>query len=155
MNIQTERCQIRPFAAGDLDEFIDYRNNLDWMRYQGFKGLSRAEYETHLLGDSSLAKGMQLAIAHGATGQLLGDVYLRQQGAVYWLGYTIHPRHARKGYAAEAAAALILWAKQQGGAQVKAGVMPQNKASIQLLETLGFAHAGQEDDELVYTIDLK
>ncbi len=33
---------------------------------------------------------------------------------------------------------------------VKAGVLPENTASIKLLEKLRFAYLGKEDDELVY-----
>ena len=37
MEIQTKRLSIRKFVSGDIDSFMDYRNNVDWMRYQGFK----------------------------------------------------------------------------------------------------------------------
>jgi len=35
---ETRRCHIRPFEEGDIEAFMSYRNNLDWMRLQGFKG---------------------------------------------------------------------------------------------------------------------
>lgn len=38
MEIQTKRCIIRPFNESDINRFMDYRNDMDWMQYQGFKG---------------------------------------------------------------------------------------------------------------------
>ncbi|MFS0986009.1 GNAT family N-acetyltransferase [Enterococcus durans] len=83
MEIQTKRLNIRKFVSGDIDSFMDYRNNIDWMRYQGFKGKSKAFYETELLHDVSLEKGMQLAIIHTDTKQLVGDIYLRKENDTY------------------------------------------------------------------------
>lgn len=40
-NIHTARCTVRQFAEHDIDDFMVYRNDMDWMRYQGFKGLTR------------------------------------------------------------------------------------------------------------------
>ena len=45
MEIYTERCLIRRFEAPDIDDFMVYRNDMDWMKYQGFKGLTKQEYE--------------------------------------------------------------------------------------------------------------
>lgn len=101
MNLVTERCTIREFTINEIDSFMEYRNNIDWMHYQGFKGLTKSVYEKELLESHSLIEGMQFAILNTSTKKLLGDIYLRQENNVYWLGYTIHPLYARQGYAAE------------------------------------------------------
>lgn len=151
MNIQTERCVIRAFRPEDIDSFMAYRNDDQWMLYQGYKGKDRQTYERDLLEpEVFLSEGRQLAIAKLGTGQLIGDVYLKQAGDVYWIGYTIHPSYARQGYASEAVAALIKWVSQRGGAAIKAGVLPGNAASIALLEKLHFTYEGQSADELIY-----
>lgn len=154
MLIQTQRCCIRAFCAEDIEPFMTYRNDMDWMRYQAFKGLTRDVYERELLGTFSLAEGVQLAVVDAATGQLVGDVFLQQEGDAFWLGYTIRPACARQGYAFEAATAVIGWCKTQGGRVMKAGILPQNKASAGLLEKLGFQHAGERDGEQIYTLPL-
>lgn len=41
---ESERCYTRRFTESDLDAFIAYRNDADWMKYQSFKGLTREEY---------------------------------------------------------------------------------------------------------------
>lgn len=152
MLVVTERCIIRKFEDKDIDHFMDYRNDCNWMKYQSFKGLTREEYKTALLETSSIEDGMQLAITDKNTGYLLGDLYLKQENSAFWLGYTINPRYARQGYAAEAVSGIILWSKQQGAELIKAGVLPENTASINLLKRLGFTYSGKVDDELIYVL---
>lgn len=56
---------------------------------------------------------------------MIGDIYLRQEGITYWLGYTINPLYARQGYAREAAGGIIKWIGMEGGSCIKAGVLPK------------------------------
>ncbi len=49
MDLDTVRCNIRPFLVEDIDAFMAYRNDMDWMKYQGFKGLTKQEYTKALL----------------------------------------------------------------------------------------------------------
>ena len=91
MLIVTEWCVIREFENKDIDSFMEYRNDCDWMQYQGFKGLSKEEYEKALLETSSINDGMQFAITDKNIGCLLGDIYLRQNNSTFELGYTINP----------------------------------------------------------------
>lgn len=155
MKLQTARTVIREFSSNDIEAFMEYRNDLEWMRYQGFKGLSKEIYEKALLSDPSLDDGKQYAIIDAATSQLLGDVYLRREQRIYWIGYTIHPRFKQQGYAKEAVTALITWLSEQECNCIKAGVLPENIASIRLLETLGFVYLTQAHDELVYVYDME
>ena len=39
--IETNRCLLRCFKEKYLDSFMIYRNNEEWMKYQGFKNLSK------------------------------------------------------------------------------------------------------------------
>lgn len=146
----TPRCCIRQFCEKDLPFFIQYRNNADWIKYQGFCGLSLEEYRRELLQQHPLCEGIQLAVADRQTDILLGDLYLRQEGTVCWIGYTIDPAHARQGYTFEAVGALIRFLFEHGIHTIKAGALPQNTASISLLTKLGFAFWGSEEDEVVY-----
>ncbi len=76
---QTERCEIRPFHERDLEPFMAYRNDLDWMRYQGFKGRTREEYACVLLSPSEVEKGAQFALTDRED-RLMGDLYVREEG---------------------------------------------------------------------------
>lgn len=154
MQIQTDCLTIRPFTSEDIDSFMEYRNNEEWMRYQGFKGLDKKTYEERLLQPPEAESGMQLAIADTDTGGLIGDIYLKKFGTIYWLGYTIHPKHARRGYASEAARGIIEWARRGGAEKILAGVLPGNTASVRLLEKLDFRYMGEEEGEYIYFLDL-
>ncbi len=152
--ITTTRCLIRPFERQDIESFMIYRNDLDWMKDQSFKGLSFEEYENALIGAQSLQHGMQLAIIDQATDELIGDVYIQQEGMTHWIGYTISPTRARQGYAFEVMSELIRHLTYQGAKEFKAGVLGTNAASIALLKKLNFTFFETELDEQIYRLDV-
>ncbi|WP_270597217.1 GNAT family N-acetyltransferase [Enterococcus asini] len=154
MEFQTQRCLVRAFEEKDLERFMTYRNNLEWMQYQGFKGLSKEEYAESLLGAANLESGQQFAIVDKASDLLIGDVYLQKAGSEYWLGYTIHPDFARQGLAKEVTLGVLAWLKSHGATKVKAGVLPENQASIGLLKTLGFTYFAEEAGEWLFVYKL-
>lgn len=151
---ETERCRVRPFEENDIEAFLSYRNNLDWMQYQGFKGKKYLEYKAALLQKPKFKEGVQLAVVDKQTGELIGDLYLKLERNTGWIGYTIAPQFARQGFAFEVVTQLLLELRQAGLTQVKAGVEEQNIASIQLLKKLGFEQIGVDDSELVFQREL-
>ena len=139
---ETARLTVRPFAAADIDAFAAYRNDAQWMRYQGFKGLTHQQYRAALLGPQALANGLQLALVQTGTGALVGDLYVKADAQAAWVGYTVAPAHARQGFAGEAVRGLLAWLARQGFHTAHADVAPQNAASIALLRKLGFTQTG-------------
>ena len=155
MTFQTERCLIRPFTLADIDAFMAYRNDPQWMRFQGFKGLTREAYVQALLAPIDQTAGFQLAIIHLADHMLIGDLYLKQEGDACLIGYTVSPAYARQHYAAEAVQGALHWASGQGFRQMVAWVEPENVASIGLLQRLGFSPIeANEDGELGFVYPL-
>ncbi|HBX4612659.1 TPA: hypothetical protein MH263_06305 [Klebsiella pneumoniae] len=67
MQIISSRCIIRTFHSHEIDSFMVYRNDAEWMKYQGFKGLTKEDYEAELLGVLTLVRGIQLAIVNKLT----------------------------------------------------------------------------------------
>lgn len=153
--VYTERCIIRRFEEPDIDEFMTYRNDMDWMQHQGFKGLEKQEYKNALLENFSLQNGAQLAIICNKTNTLIGDIYIKEEDSVYWLGYTITPAKARQGYAFEVVSAMINMLKSKGVICIKAGVESENAASIALLQKLNFQYLETDNDELIYKLNFK
>lgn len=149
---ESERCYTRRFAESDLDAFIEYRNNEEWMKYQSFKGLSLEEYKEILLKETTLESGVQFAVVRKADQALLGDVFIKKEDTNFWIGYTISPSFKRQGYAYEITQAMIGWILQQGDYKIMAGVTPENRASVQLLEKLRFTQVDEENGELVFLI---
>ena len=154
ITFETERCHIRPFEENDIEAFMSYRNNLEWMQFQGFKGKKYLEYKAELLKRPKFSDGVQLAVVSRQTGALLGDLYLKLEKNACWIGYTIAPQHARNGYAFEVVTELILQLQQDGLRLVKAGVEAENNASIQLLKKLGFEEIGADGSELIFQREL-
>ncbi|MGE4320397.1 MAG: GNAT family N-acetyltransferase [Acholeplasmataceae bacterium] len=145
--IKTERFNIRPFLMKDLDTFMEYRNNESWMLYQDFKGFTKHEYAKMIIHDiPDIKKGLQLAIVDIDSDQVYGDLFLYQENESCWLGYTIHPKHARKGYTYEAILGVIPFLKEQGITLIKASAHPENRASLNLIMKLGFKEVGLEDN---------
>lgn len=151
---ETERCRVRPFEENDIEAFLSYRNNLNWMQYQGFKGKKYLEYKAALLQKPKFKEGVQLAVVDKQTGELIGDLYLKLERNTGWIGYTIAPQFARQGFAFEVVTQLLLELRQAGLTQVKAGVEEQNIASIQLLKKLGFEQIGIDESERIFQREL-
>jgi RimJ/RimL family protein N-acetyltransferase len=75
------------------------------------------------------------------------------------LGYTIFEPHRGRGYATEAARALMDWAATEKGIRrFIASVAPTNDPSLAIVKKLGFVHTGEQWDEedgleLVFELD--
>jgi [ribosomal protein S5]-alanine N-acetyltransferase len=64
------------------------------------------------------------------------------------LGYTIFEPHRGRGYATEAAQALMDWASAEKGMhRFIASVAPTNAPSLAIVEKLGFVQTGEQWDE--------
>ena len=124
------------------------------MQYQGFKGKKYLEYKAALLMQPKFEEGVQLAVASKQTGELIGDLYLKIEKRVCWIGYTIAPEFARQGLAFEVVSQLLLELQQSGLTLAKAGVEEGNIASIQLLKKLKFEQIGADGSELIFQHDL-
>jgi ribosomal-protein-alanine N-acetyltransferase len=75
--------------------------------------------------------------------------YLRAlaPGAVE-MGYTVFSEHRRRGYAREAAQALMDWARREHGiSRFVVSISPENAPSLALAKGLGFQRIGSQVDE--------
>jgi [ribosomal protein S5]-alanine N-acetyltransferase len=64
------------------------------------------------------------------------------------LGYTVHAAHRRKGYATEAALALMHWAYAEHGQRCFVlSISPTNVASNAMAKSLGFTRCAEHMDE--------
>jgi RimJ/RimL family protein N-acetyltransferase len=98
----------------------------------------------------------------GAAPQVVGEAGFHgppdETGRVE-IGYMVVSAHRRRGYAEEAARALMSWASAEHGiTRFRASISPGNVASLNLIRKLGFApvgrqHHAQRGDELVFHHD--
>ena len=64
------------------------------------------------------------------------------------IGYTVFSAFRGRGYAQEAAAALVRWAFEQGEREVFATVSPTNAPSLAIVRALGFEEVGEQIDDV-------
>jgi [ribosomal protein S5]-alanine N-acetyltransferase len=74
------------------------------------------------------------------------------------IGYGILAEHRRRGYATEAVAGLIAWARAEGISHFVASVAPENEPSLAIVRKLGFVRTGEHidpEDGLEHVFELR
>jgi RimJ/RimL family protein N-acetyltransferase len=148
--LRTERLELRRFAGADLGPLLVAFGDPHVMRFvgaerkpltgDGVKVLMRTadgHWSEHGFG--------LLAIIERATGRVVGEVGLQllEAGPDVELGYTLSRAAWGRGYATEAARAVLLWAfAGLGLKRVVAVTDPANSASQGVLDKLGMRPLG-------------
>jgi len=137
--VESNRLYVREFKEHDLDVFMEYRNDMEWMKYQTFKGKTKNEYRENLIKPFNIVEGSQLAIISKYSAEIVGDLYIKQGLGSLFIGYTIHPNYSNLGYMKEI---LISYIQYLGltypNHKIIAETTNENIPSIRLLETLNF-----------------
>lgn len=147
----TERLVLRLMSAADVDALHDYQSRADVCRYLPFNPQSREEVidrvAQHAKADrlaavgDSLRLALELGAGEDAPGRLIGDSYFAIASTEHFggeIGWTMHPAFAGRGYATEAAAAVLdLAFSTLGLHRVFARLDVRNHASIALCHRLG------------------
>jgi RimJ/RimL family protein N-acetyltransferase len=116
--IETERLLLRPIdPVGDVGPLHAYLSREEACRYTPRTPMTREQVAARLRNPDLVrsvltAPGqvLSLAVVLRETGQLIGDVVLMWHSAEHRgaeIGYVIHPDHQGRGYATEAARALL------------------------------------------------
>jgi RimJ/RimL family protein N-acetyltransferase len=146
----TERLELRRFAAGDLEPLLAVFGDAAVMRYVGEerRPLDRAGVAALMTAAgahwSEYGYGL-LAIVERETGRLIGEAGLQvlEAGPDVEIGYTLARAAWGRGYATEAARAVLRW----GFARLRlhrihAVSDPANHASLRVLDKLGMTRRG-------------
>lgn len=170
--LRTKRLLFRPYAEGDLDFLYELESRPDVRRYvtwpepdreQTHRSLLKKITETELLTEGD---NLTPLLVLPDTGEPVGDVQMCWTSLDHMrgeLGYVIHPDHAGRGYATEAAELMLrLGFSELGLHRIEARVDSRNVASARVLERLGMRREGrlvlatlirgEWADELVYAI---
>lgn len=150
--IRTERLIIRRMELADAEAAYERRSLPEVARYQDWVmpyTRERAEKSTAhsaAMEAPEVDKVMNLTVvAADEPAVILGDlaVELRWDGRVGYFGYTFHPDHWGKGYATEAAQALVEYLfTVVGVTRVESDLDPRNVASARVLEACGLLYEG-------------
>jgi RimJ/RimL family protein N-acetyltransferase len=166
--LRTDRLVIRQFEPGDLGALHDMRSREESVRwlYEDPPSLleNRARLERRMNDLRFALTGDGIGFAAVADGELVADVSLFLRSAEHHqgeIGFITHPAHWGKGYATEAAAAVVeLGFETFALHRIIGRVEARNAPSARVLEKLGMrreAHLvenelvkGEWQSELVY-----
>ncbi len=146
--IYSERLRIQPLSLVDVDAFVAYRQDPAVARFQSWdsdysreQGLLLVESQAGIELPSQ-GEWLQLALHDLLSGELIGDLALHalaEDKSAFEIGFTIAPKHQRKGYAAEGLERLMQHLFRRVGASLLiAHTDSRNTAAIRLLLSLGF-----------------
>lgn len=170
--ILTERLLLRPFIRGDVDAVFSYRSLAAVAEYLFDQPMSHEECAEAVRARASqvafTSEGdkILLAVEERQTGRLVGEVSLIWRNLVDQqaeIGYIVHPQFWSRGYATEAARALLAFGFGTGALhRIYARCDARNSASARVMQRLGMreeAHLrehtqikGRWDEELIYAI---
>ncbi len=171
--IRTERLVLRPWRPRDEADRNLYRRLMadpGVVRYHYTDVLDATGSDERLAQRDAVIDGpggwMNLAVETADTGVTVGEVGLAWMGDDHRqaeIGYTLAPEHHGRGYATEAATAMVDLAFSVLGAHRVTGRLDaRNTASARVLQRLGMRHEallvqnewvkGEWTDEAVYAV---
>lgn len=144
--IETSRLRIRWLERDDAAFILALVNDPDWIRNIGDKGIHGLDDARRYIAEGPVAMyerhGFGLnAVVLKATGEPIGICGILKRDTLDCpdIGFAFLPAHRGRGYAHEAATAVMGHARSVLGlGRIAAVVSPGNGDSIRLLKKLGF-----------------
>jgi RimJ/RimL family protein N-acetyltransferase len=145
--VLTERLSLRPLEPSDAPALLAYRSLPEVARYVPFEPMTLEVIEARLAGQwarrelDDEKQSLTLGVVRQDTGRLVGDVILFWHSREHRggeIGYTLHPDSAGRGFATEAAHAVLhLGFDELGLRRIIGRLDPRNDASARVLTRLG------------------
>ena len=152
--IETARFSIRPLAAGDVDAAHEIWSDPEVMRFiPSAPSASLEETRTRLERHMARSPGLW-AVTGRESGEVLGFcglIAVEGTGPEIEVAYHVMRRHWGRGVATEAAGACVEAGLAAGLPRVIAFVVPENAASVRVLEKIGMRRDGMTH---AYGLDL-
>jgi RimJ/RimL family protein N-acetyltransferase len=157
--VETERLILRPIEVGDWPAIHRYASLPEVVRYLPHEPFTEEDASAFALRWSEQARQLELAgskhgdqwpemlvVQHRADGRIIGHIPFERFSPKYRtreIGWVLDPRYQGKGYATEAARAVLdLAFRQLGLHRVVATCDPRNTASYRVMEKLGMRREG-------------
>ena len=143
--IETDRLIIRGFDANDWQDLFEYLSDPAIYTYEPGEPINHQQAQE--LARQRSAGSDFWAVVLRQEGKVIGHLHLKRieplELLTWELGYIFNPAFQRRGYASEAAQALVRYAFSDFGAhRIVAYCNPENTASWKLLERAGFRREG-------------
>lgn len=139
--LRTERLVLRPYEPGDAAAFVDAWASEEWTSLLLSRPMNPAEVAEMARRRAEPGDGRLLGIVVEHDGEVVGDSMLHLQGTGLSegeIGWTILPQHAGRGFATEAArAVLALGFEHYGLRRIVATLDARNDRSAALCDRLG------------------
>ena len=148
--LETDRLVLREYVEDDAEAFFNLNSDPEVLRFVPDKALLNVEQARQILLDHPIADYRKYGFGRGAcilksTGEQIGFAglkYLEEVGEVD-VAYRLIPTHWGLGLATEAALASVRFGFADLGLKRIIGlVMPENSASVRVLEKTGLRYAG-------------
>lgn len=166
--LETDRLRLRAPTAEDVDFIAALYARPEVVRFLGDgrtertreQALARIERYRSFAGEATGVWLASCAVDGGPRGIMLLKPIPLSAGAdsgteqEIEIGWHLHPDAQGRGYAAEAAEALIEHARDRGLEQLLAVAHPENRASHRVAERIGMTHRGTTDRYYHTTVEL-
>jgi ribosomal-protein-alanine N-acetyltransferase len=152
MIINTDRLLLREFVEDDWPAVLAYQSDPRYLRYYPWTRRTATDIREFVQGFIEQQRQeprykYQLVIALRADGRLIGNCGIRQDTPESWeadLGYELAPAHWGRGYATEAARALLRFGFEELRLhRVRAYCLAENVASARVLQKIGMRCEGR------------
>jgi ribosomal-protein-alanine N-acetyltransferase len=152
MNLTTERLILRDFAESDWEAVWIYQQDPLYLRYYEWTARTPEEVRAFIQMFLDHQKQnprikFQFAVTLNSTGQLIGNCGVRRNSPEAFegdMGYELDPDHWGKGYATEAARAVLQFGfSNMGLHRISASCVADNTGSAHVLEKLGMQKEGR------------
>jgi RimJ/RimL family protein N-acetyltransferase len=165
--LQTERLRLRWLSMDDADLMLAVWNEPTFVRYVGDRGIRTLDEARSALAAGPLKLyddygygPYRMTAREGGAAMGTCGLFRRENLDDPDIGFALLPEYWGKGYALEAATAVVTHARDAMRLErLTAIVSPENRSSIKLIEKLGLSREGpirmpgEDSDVLLYGVD--
>ena len=159
MQLTTERLVLRELEEDDWPAVLAYQSDPRYLRYYAWEGRTEEDVREFVRMLAGLKREeprtkFQFAITLRADGRLIGNAGVRKRSPKAReadIGYELDPRHWGRGYATEAARAVLWFGFEELGVhRIWANCVADNVGSAHVLEKLGMRREGHLREKEYY-----
>lgn len=160
MNFNTERLILNELTPADTGFIIELLNSPGWIKFIGDRKIKTTDDALAYIKKITGSEQFNYWVARSKEDNApLGVITFikREYLQHHDIGFAFLPQHNGKGYAYEAANAVLIHQLNDGHPVIQATTLEYNKNSIQLLAKLGFTFSDtilvEHEKLLVYSVN--
>lgn len=154
--IETERLILRQFEFSDKDDLFEIMSDEQTSLDDGGYHASKSQDQQYLALMEILCRQQRFSIILKENQKMIGMINLQDDNRAvssYELGFVMNPNYRRRGYTYEAVQAVMNYYFEHNLVQMfSVSCFPYNKASLKLIEKLGFVYEGREHKGLNHAV---